>query len=70
MPGVERNRRAVLRTVLMRALPLAARRDLELEIDLLLGTIYFRFLVRRVAIPRRLAEALIARLIPAAPAYR
>ena len=54
----------MLRAVLTRALPAAAGRDLELEIDLLLGAIYFRFLVRRTPIRRRLADALIARLVP------
>ena len=58
---VERDRRAVLRAVLTRAMPPTA--DLELEIDLLLGAIYFRFLVRRTPIPRRLADTLVIRLI-------
>jgi AcrR family transcriptional regulator len=58
---VERDRRAVLRAVLTRAMPPTA--DLELEIDLLLGAIYFRFLVRRTPIPRRLADTLVVRLI-------
>ena len=64
LAAVERDRRAVLRKVLVRALAPRAARDLELEIDLLLGTIYFRFLVRRTSIPPRLADRLIARLIP------
>ena len=63
LAAVERDRRAVLRAVLQRALAPAAARDLELEIDLLLGPIYFRFLVRRTPIPRRLADTLIARLV-------
>ena len=64
LADVERDRRAVLRAVLKRARPSTAAHDLELEIDLLLGAIYFRFLVRRTPIPRQLADALVARLIP------
>jgi len=59
---VESSRRRVLRAVLETARArreIAADRDLDLDVDILLGAAYFRTLVRRVAVDRGLAERVV-----------
>lgn len=59
---VERDRRMLLRAILSRAADrgeLAGGRDIELDIDALLGAIYFRLLVRRVALGPTLAAQVV-----------
>jgi AcrR family transcriptional regulator len=57
MQAVDRTRRKLLATVLERAVP--RRADVELDIDLLLGAAYFRFLLRRVPLGSDLAERVV-----------
>ncbi len=66
-------RRRVLRTVLEAARErreIAADRDLDLDIDLLLGAAYVRTLVRRVGFERSLAERVVDTWLTGATAKR
>jgi len=55
---VERERRRVLRAVVVRA----GARDPDLDVDLVLGALYFRVLMRRMPVDARLAARLTRRL--------
>jgi len=59
---VERERRRVLRAVVTRV---GGGRDADLDVDLLLGALYFRVLMRRMPVDMRFAGALARRLYPA-----
>ena len=43
---------------------LSAGRDIEIDIDLLLGAVYFRLLVRRVGVSASLATKIVAAWLP------
>src|SRR5450755_326911 len=58
---VEKARRKLLYDVLKRAVP--RRTDIDLDIDLLLGTGYFRFLLRRVPLGNDLAARAVNALL-------
>jgi AcrR family transcriptional regulator len=58
--AVEAERRGVLYAALAAASPHLTPRQVDLEVDRLLGTIYFRLLIRRVPITDRLADELLA----------
>jgi hypothetical protein len=55
---VERERRRVLRAVVARA----GARDADLDVDLVLGALYFRVLMRRMPVDARLAARVTQRL--------
>jgi AcrR family transcriptional regulator len=62
LAAVEESRRRVLRTVLEAARErgeLARNRDIELDLDLLLGAAYVRAVIRRVPLDRTLAERIV-----------
>ena len=64
---VERDRRETIRAVLkqgQRRGELSAGRDIEIDIDLLLGAVYFRLLVRRVGVSASLATKIVAAWLP------
>lgn len=59
---VDNDRRAVLANILRRAIArgeISADRDLDVDIDTLLGAIYYRLLVRRVEIQPDLADLIV-----------
>jgi len=59
---VERERRKLLRAVLLRARrrgEVDQRRDMELDIDFMLGAIYFRLLVRRKSLSPDIAARIV-----------
>jgi AcrR family transcriptional regulator len=62
LADVEDSRRRVLRAVLENARDrheIAAGRDVDLDVDMLLGAAYVRVVVRRVALDRTLAERVV-----------
>ncbi len=70
---IEESRRSLVRAVLVAGRgrgELRAGRDLELDVDLLLGAIYIRTLVRREAPDRRFAECVVDTFLDGAAATR